>query len=54
MAETNIILESKNLDLFYGDHQALKGISMAILSGSDLPSLYRLMEGESVGTLFPA
>ena len=30
------------------------GISMAILSGSDLPSLYRLMEGESVGTLFPA
>ena len=31
-----------------------QGISMAILSGSDLPSLYRLMEGESVGTLFPA
>ena len=29
MAETTI-LESKNLDLFYGDHQALKGISMAI------------------------
>ena len=31
-----------------------QGISMAILSGSDLPGLYRLMEGESVGTLFPA
>ena len=29
MGETTI-LQSKNLDLFYGDHQALKGISMAI------------------------
>ena len=29
MGETTI-LQSKNLDLFYGDHQALKGISMDI------------------------
>ena len=29
MAETTI-LQSKNLDLFYGDHQALKGITMDI------------------------
>ena len=30
------------------------GIPTAILSGSDLSCLYRLMKGESVGTVFPA
>lgn len=29
MADTTI-LRSENLDLFYGDHQALKGITMSI------------------------
>ena len=31
-----------------------RGIPTAILSGSDLDCLYRLMKGESVGTVFPA
>mgnify|MGYP000606324323 CR=1 FL=1 len=31
-----------------------QGIPTAIVSGSDLKSMYRLLEGEDVGTLFPA
>ena len=31
-----------------------QGIAMAIVSGSDPQSLYRLLNGEDVGTLFPA
>ena len=30
-----------------------QGIPTAIVSGSDLKSMYRLLEGEDVGTLFP-
>ena len=30
-----------------------QGIPTAIVSGSDLKSMYRLLEGENVGTLFP-
>ncbi len=31
-----------------------QGIPMAIVSGSDVQSLYRLMRGEDIGTVFPA
>ena len=31
-----------------------QGIAMAIVSGSDPQSLYQLLNGEDVGTLFPA
>ena len=46
MGETTI-LQSKNLDLFYGDHQALKGISMDIPEkGRDLEEVIKEMCGD--------